>query len=55
MPKLNIFNGTLKRPIPSLTPIPNFRPIQLIEKNKEVKATDVFGKTVKNSKKKKIY
>ena len=52
MPLLNIFNSTLKRPIPSLTPIPQFRPLQIIEKNKEVKAKDVFGKGVNNSKKK---
>tara|TARA_R110000803_G_scaffold29424_2_gene67130 strand:+ start:1158 stop:1325 length:168 start_codon:yes stop_codon:yes gene_type:complete len=55
MPKLNIFNGTLKHPIPSLTPIPQFRPLQLIEKNKNVKSTDVFGKGVKNSKIKRTY
>ena len=47
MPLLNIFNSTLKRPIPSLTPIPQFRPLQI-----KVKAKDVFGKSVNNSKKK---
>jgi|TARA_R110000796_G_scaffold18818_1_gene56822 hypothetical protein len=53
MPKHNIYKVMVKKPLPNFNVVPQIRPALILEKNKQVKAQDVFGKGVKNTKLKK--